>query len=426
MIELSEISKVGLGTYRMSVSNSQHINAGRLAFQYGCNLVDTSSIYCGGNSERLIALLEKERKNIKLFVITKFGYILNKEFSHLSKGIKKNNIFIKISDDAYYSIDPSFIIQQLESSLLRLEKKQIDGYLLHNPEYLLKQGGFTKNDFYEKIYRVFSYLEEEVKRGRVRYYGISSNNFAFKPNHPFSIDIREVIRVAESIDKNHHFRLVQFPYNAIENQAIEKHFNGSSLIELCQSKSLVTMINRPLNAYTVGNENVRLCKSNSWKEEYEEIDMDAFNKIINLVDNRLIKIGFSEGTKDLPLFNMLHDNWNCLSDSRSVDKIFSEHLIPLLEAIFDGQIDNSNQNIDVSGIRIVRDFYKSCTMSTVKLSENKHIIIADQLAKAEIIDSYSSKDISTQLFENYLSNGINHILSGMVDPFYVKLMKSFF
>ena len=49
-----QVSQAGFGSYRIDVRSNDHIKAFRKAILSGINIIDTSSNYTNGNSERLI------------------------------------------------------------------------------------------------------------------------------------------------------------------------------------------------------------------------------------------------------------------------------------------------------------------------------------------------------------------------------------
>jgi aryl-alcohol dehydrogenase-like predicted oxidoreductase len=111
------------------------------ALDLGVNLFDTADVYGDGRSERLLARLRKERRE-PFYVVTKAGRRLN---PHTADGYNKENL-------------TAFI----ERSLQNLETDCIDLVQLHCPPT-------------EVYYRpeVFAVLDDLVKAGKIRYYGVS-------------------------------------------------------------------------------------------------------------------------------------------------------------------------------------------------------------------------------------------------------------
>src|SRR5262245_44794455 len=72
------VSPVGFGGYRVMDRNAEHRRALKLALESGCNLIDTSTNYTNGASERLIGEVLRELTGVKreeIVVVTKIGYV---------------------------------------------------------------------------------------------------------------------------------------------------------------------------------------------------------------------------------------------------------------------------------------------------------------------------------------------------------------
>jgi aryl-alcohol dehydrogenase-like predicted oxidoreductase len=142
----------------------------------------------------------------------------------------------------------------------------LDGYLLHNPEYYLgwahKQGVArerAEHEYYRRIDQAFRHLEKEVKQGRIRFYGISSNTFPAPAEDPEFTGLQRVWQIAEAIGRDHHFYVIQFPFNLFETGAAVEinQPDDQTLLDVAREKRLGVLINRPLNAFT-GKRMVRL------------------------------------------------------------------------------------------------------------------------------------------------------------------------
>jgi aryl-alcohol dehydrogenase-like predicted oxidoreductase len=99
-------------------------------------------------------------------------------------------------------------------------------------------------------------LEKEVEKGRIRYYGISSNTFPDNVDNPQFTSLSKVLRIAEKISSKHHFNVVQFPMNFAETYPAWRLNQPDSevsstpkktLLDICQEHQLGVLINRPLN-----------------------------------------------------------------------------------------------------------------------------------------------------------------------------------
>ena len=163
------------------------------------------------------------------------------------------------ADGLEHCIHPEFLEDQLTRALERLRLETIDVYLLHNPEYYL---GWTAHngldpsaaqiEYDRRIANAFRHLETEVTRGRIRWYGISSNTFPAPASDPQFTCLERVWEMAESIGPEHHFGVVQLPMNLYEDGAVllANQPCGMTALEFARQKNLGVLINRPLNAFT--------------------------------------------------------------------------------------------------------------------------------------------------------------------------------
>jgi aryl-alcohol dehydrogenase-like predicted oxidoreductase len=251
------VSPIGFGSYRVGGQPS-HEKALQLALERGCNLIDTSANYGDGESERSIGrVLAKlfEAGSLareQVFVVSKAGYVQGENLGIARGRVRKGQPYpemVEYSSDCWHSISPEFLEDQLTASLERLGLKSLDALLLHNPEYFLKSGG-EHAEYYRRIEAAFAHLEKEAKRGRIRFYGVSSNTFPEAREAPDFTSLEAIWEIAEKQGRDHRFALIQFPFNLYEpGAAFEANNGGKTLLEYAKSKDLGTLINRPLNAF---------------------------------------------------------------------------------------------------------------------------------------------------------------------------------
>ena len=163
----------------------EHREALKLALTSGCNLIDTSTNYGDGHSEKLIGEVLKELttegkiRRDQIVVVSKAGYVQGENLT-LARQRRERGIpfpeMTEYSDDCWHCISPEFLKDQITRSLARLGLPQIDVLLLHNPEYFLKVT-HDHREYYRRIGEALQYLETEVAQGRIQYFGISSNTF---------------------------------------------------------------------------------------------------------------------------------------------------------------------------------------------------------------------------------------------------------
>ena len=124
-----------------TVEDAESLAALQKAVDLGVNFFDTADVYGDGRSERLLAQLKRERRE-EIIIATKAGRRLD---PHNSAGYNRQNL-------------TAFI----ERSLKNLNTETLDLVQLHCPPT-------------EVYYRpeVFGWLDELVKAGKIRYYGVS-------------------------------------------------------------------------------------------------------------------------------------------------------------------------------------------------------------------------------------------------------------
>jgi aryl-alcohol dehydrogenase-like predicted oxidoreductase len=305
------VSMAGFGTYRVKLGEMGHAFSLMKAITSGINLIDTSTNYALGASESLIGnvlkTVESQVKRSDLVIITKIGYLqgpLLEEANKKEEMGKPMPDLVKVGDDVYHSMHPDFLNEQLQLSLERMSIDYVDGLLLHNPEYFFKDSALSnnisldekRNLFYSRIKSAFECMEEMVNKGLIRYYGISSNTFPLATDHPEFCSAERCLEIAASIKKDHHFSVIQFPFNLVEPEAateLNQDDEGLTLIEFAEENKLVALVNRPLNGIRHGqiirlsdSNDVKLPNIEELKQEIERISHASYSFVenINLLD----------------------------------------------------------------------------------------------------------------------------------------------
>jgi aryl-alcohol dehydrogenase-like predicted oxidoreductase len=140
------VSDISFGAWAIGgawgqVADEESMKALHAAIDAGVNLIDTADVYGNGRSERLVSRLKKERKE-EIVAVTKAGRKLPKQ---VSEGYSRENLTRWIDD-----------------SLKNLATDVIDLLQLHCPP----------TDLYYHP-EVFGMLDDFVKAGKLRYYGVS-------------------------------------------------------------------------------------------------------------------------------------------------------------------------------------------------------------------------------------------------------------
>ena len=305
--------KLAFGTYRTGLDDPEHEAALTLALKEGIRLIDTSTNYMNGDAERLIAkVLEKSfggHKPEDVEIVSKAGYIQGDLLEAVKQSEDKTVEtleIVKYSDTSYHSIHPGFIKAELTKSLERLNLKQIDCYLLHNPEYYLmhtvkdeSQRSEAQMIILDRILDAFMLLEQEVKDERICSYGISSNSFSLESTALYFLPYEDLASLAykaavEVGNKSHSFTTLQMPMNLLEKE-------GESCARWAKENGLRVLVNRPLNA-TKDNLMFRLASGNEPKEYFtllneamdflENAKADSIFNIIGELDNYKHRFGW--------------------------------------------------------------------------------------------------------------------------------------
>jgi len=269
------VSRAGFGCYRVTVDVPRHQRALEKALTEGINLVDTSTNYADGGSEALVGRILTDlaaRGTLtreQIVVVSKVGYLQGKNYERGRERAARGNPFQEMVDfggGLAHCIHPEFLADQLARSRERLNLGTLDFYLLHNPEYYLEWAGkqaadpaAARSEYERRLRAAFVFLEEMVEKGYIRHYGVSSNTFPEPADHPDFTSLEALLGIAESISRDHHFALVQMPFNLLERGAVltPNQSGDKSVLALAGERNMAVLVNRPLNAFT-GNTLMRL------------------------------------------------------------------------------------------------------------------------------------------------------------------------
>jgi len=141
------LSPVGFGAWAIGgtwgpVDDEESMRALNAAVDAGVNFIDTADVYGDGRSERLVARLKRERPLERIWVATKAGRRLPQQ---TPEGYSRENLTAWV-----------------DRSLRNLDTDAIDLLQLHCPHPAVYD-----------MPEVFGYLDDLVRDGKIRYYGIS-------------------------------------------------------------------------------------------------------------------------------------------------------------------------------------------------------------------------------------------------------------
>jgi uncharacterized protein len=398
------ISPVGFESGHLKESDPEHNLALKQALTSGCNLIDTSPSYSNGGAERLI------------------GRVLKELFQN--KSLKREHIVLVTKADYDQGFSPALLEDQLTRSLLRLNLEQIDVLLLKNPEYFFKTNK-NHSDYYRLIKNAFTHLEEEVARGRIQYYGISSNTFSEPKDSPEYTSLETTLELANELSQTNHFAVIQFPFNLFEpGAAIVENNSGKTLCELALLKNLGTISNRPL-ATLAGNQLVSLTDSpltapslhegenpeQKLQETLERAtDIESHYSGQELVPARQIAWG-----------HILHKNTSKITNIGSWKEILANQILPTLRSAHHTLKEKNHAPMWISAHQAAcTELFEAFTTYLEWKSAKRSEHLAKSLLK-DCPDLASSRTLAQKVIRIYRSTpGIQCVLVGMSKPDYVR------
>lgn len=396
------MSSFAFGTYRVTDLNPLHIEALKAALYSGIKLIDTSSNYTDGGAERAIAKalnsIEDEYRDVE--IVSKFGYIQGTNML-----LHKENPFeevVEYSPECYHSISPSFMRDQLQRSLERLELNKIGCYLLHNPEYFIYDAlkkGIEKDEIieliYKRIYNVFVALEQEVQNGTIGSYGISSNSFSKPTDADDFLPYEDLLILAknaavEAGSEVHSFTTVELPINLLEQE-------GLKCAEWAKENGLRVLVNRPLNAFK-DSLMFRLADYDEPHEYYHNL-----NELLEVCDTEMLK----------PLFNLIEqmdENKHKFGWIGDYDMFVNSQIIPHIKK----SLENiSKEVLETLLIYIDKFLHSYREMVAFECSKSTRVQLKDVLGDCD-------KKLQECAFEFLQKQeSVDYILVGMRKPSYV-------
>ncbi|BCB03670.1 aldo/keto reductase [Bacillus sp. KH172YL63] len=238
---------IGIGTH-LGEMNETDSGLYRQGMEYGLihglNFIDTAINYRGMRSERdvgyvLNSLIEEKGllQRDEVIISTKGGLIPGDVLqnlvpaAYLQQVLLEGNILsesdLNVVGNVKHVMSPRYYQFAIEQSRQHLQLSTIDIYYIHNPE--ISKMMLPEEIFYGQLEELFAMLENQVKRGNIRHYGLATwRGLIAPPDDKGYISIQEAVKRAKSVaGEDHHFRFLQFPLNSIRNEAVT--FNNQKM-----------------------------------------------------------------------------------------------------------------------------------------------------------------------------------------------------
>ncbi|HLK34237.1 MAG TPA: aldo/keto reductase [Terriglobales bacterium] len=232
--ELGELwfPSIGVGTYLGDASDpvdAQYREAIATALRSGINLLDTAINYRHQRSERAIgAVLAElvgsgELQRDQVLICTKAGFLAfdgelpaDMRGYFLREYVQPGILDPQQVAGGSHCMAPRYLADQIERSRRNLGLETIDVFYVHNPEsQLAEAAGVAHEVFQERLHAAFTMLEETVKQGKIRYYGVATwTGLRVREEERGYLSLAALLEIARSAGgEQHHFRFLQLPFN---------------------------------------------------------------------------------------------------------------------------------------------------------------------------------------------------------------------
>ena len=226
------LSSIGLGTYLGEAdvqTDALYREAIATALRSGINLLDTAINYRHQRSERCIGAALKELtesgelQRDEILVCTKAGFLAfdgempaDMRGYFLREYVQPGILDPRQVAGGSHCMAPRYLADQIERSRRNLGLETIDVFYVHNPESQLAElGGVPRPVFQERLQAAFTMLEEAVKQGKIRYYGVATwKGLRLREEERDYLSLAALLDLARaSGGEQHHFRFLQLPFN---------------------------------------------------------------------------------------------------------------------------------------------------------------------------------------------------------------------
>jgi aryl-alcohol dehydrogenase-like predicted oxidoreductase len=230
------VSSIGIGTYLGDPddeTDAAYVEAIEAALLGGINLIDTAVNYRFQRGERAVGKVLAELigsgalRREEVVVATKGGYLTfdgamppNPQAWFEEHFVRSGLVGPQDLVEGAHCITPRYLGAMLEMSRSNLGLDTIDIYYLHNPETQLAT--VARAEFLDRIRRAFEFLERQVDEGKIGVYGTATwNGYRVAASERQYLQMEELVKIAHEIaGRDHHFRVVQLPFNLAMPEAL--------------------------------------------------------------------------------------------------------------------------------------------------------------------------------------------------------------
>eukprot|EP00250_Pteridium_aquilinum_P005040 c15199_g1_i1 orf=83-1405(+) len=229
------VSSLGIGTYMGPDSDSvdrEYMESITRSLSMGMNVIDCASNYRNMRSELLIgqclpmAIKQGIINRNEVVVCSKAGYLAFDyredidPYTYIDDTYIKTELFKREEFvGGCHCLSPAYLKNQVELSRRNMGLETIDIYYIHNPETQLS--AVPRSTVLSRIKGAIGAMEECCSEGKIAMYGIATwNGFRVNASNKQHLPLEEILSYAKDIGgENHHFKVVQAPYNSYLHQA---------------------------------------------------------------------------------------------------------------------------------------------------------------------------------------------------------------
>ena len=452
-------SRLGFGCYRVSDQSLAHREALSLALQSGVNLIDTSTNYGGGASEKLVGdvvrdlvsrdVLQRE----EVIVVSKIGYVQGPNLKIAQARQQEGRPYpdmVHYTEDCWHCIHPEFLRDQLELSLERLQLETLDICLLHNPEYFLTDAAkqsdadaaAARATFYSRLEQAFVCMETLVAAGKVRGYGGSSNSSTAPMDNAEATSLTRMLECAQRAAEqtgadHHHFQVLQLPMNLLETGAVLEPNNGlagdQTVLEFAKQNKIAVLCNRPLNA--IVNSLIRLADITQNTDDSLEYLARCFQEVSELEESLREKmdIPFATSSGSISIsrfFNWAEElrgladgvqgmaTWNQMETQMVRPKL--NQVVQLLDSHLQGTHASHWQSVREEYLQALNRLLAGLKRMAATAGQRKSDQVSETIAP-HLPAALRSKPLSQKaLYALLASEGVTGVLGGMREEAYVR------
>lgn len=274
-----KLSSLGVGTFPGAADDVTDVAVAAIvaqALQAGINVIDTGAHYRYGRAPRaagagIARAMAAGIRREEFFVLGKGGFLTFPEGRPedpaaffrdeiAAKGLGKEEDLAR----GVHCLSPEYLLWQLDQVRRQTGLETLDVFLVDQPEVHIPLIG--KERLHQKLLAVFAALEDAVRAGKLRYYGISTFHACrVETDHLLFQSLTSLIGLAEKAagqGNRHHLRVVQMPFNALMPEAYTRFSqvtgqgNIASTIQAAFQLKLTVMASHPLGKGLLAREEV--------------------------------------------------------------------------------------------------------------------------------------------------------------------------